>query len=438
MPKNVLQDMVKPKNSLRDVLPLKDQKQKRELQYEEEKTWYAPVEEKYVAPNEVGGTSGNGNSKKNRLWIVALFSAAFLLFALSFLFSYAKVAIVPKTQDITLSQSLTATKDASDGLSFDVIAVSLTESKDVTAGAGRDVVTPAKGTIILYNSFSTAPQKLLVDTRLEGSNGKIYKTLVAVTIPGMKGTTPGSVKVGIYAEQGGPEYDSGPLDFKVFGFKGTPKYDKFYARSEGSLSGGSKGPQYAISDLDREATVSELKNTLSTKLLKNATGQIPSGFILYKDAAYTDINENDVTTSPSAVPGTVTMTMQGTLYGVLLDGNKLTKAIADKVVDKYNGEPIHIPGLNNLVFSMSAPQDLATLKDSTSIDFKLSGPVKIIWDVNADKLAADLLGKKKSDFTSVLTAYPNIASADVTLRPLWLRSFPDKIKNINVTVTEPQ
>ena len=43
---------------------------------------------------------------------------------------------------------------------------------------------------------------------------------------------PGSVEVGIYGSSAGPEYNSIPIDFKIFGFKNTPKYAKIYARSK--------------------------------------------------------------------------------------------------------------------------------------------------------------------------------------------------------------
>src|SRR6185436_19331087 len=98
-----------------------------------------------------------------------------------------------------------------------------------------------------YNNYSTASQNLDIDTRLEGSNGKIYKTKTKIVIPGMKDGKTGSVEVKVYASVAGPEYNSAPLDFKIFGFKGTPKYSKFYGRSKGALSGGAKGKAPALS-----------------------------------------------------------------------------------------------------------------------------------------------------------------------------------------------
>src|SRR3989344_6062534 len=108
-----------------------------------------------------------------------------------------------------------------------VAIISGEESKVVQDTKTKDVIEKAKGTVLIYNNFSSVPQRLDIDTRLEGSNGKIYKTVKKIVVPGMRSSAPGSVEVGIYAAAGGEEYNSGPLDFTIFGFKGTPKYSKF-------------------------------------------------------------------------------------------------------------------------------------------------------------------------------------------------------------------
>ena len=72
-----------------------------------------------------------------------------------------------------------------------------------------------------------------------------------------------------------------------------------------------------------------------------------------------------------------------------------------------------------------------------SIGFNLSGPVKIVWTIDKDKIISELLGRNKSDFDSLMTRNGNIESATSVIKPVWRSSFPDKINKIEVIVNYP-
>ncbi|PIP69120.1 hypothetical protein CO033_01210 [Candidatus Nomurabacteria bacterium CG_4_9_14_0_2_um_filter_32_10] len=380
----------------------------------------------------------NSKGSKYRIYFVALISVIFLLFALSFLFSGAKITVIPKVKDVSLNTSLSAIKNSNtESFSFDLVVISGEEKKVIQGGEEKDVAVAAQGIVLIYNSFSSSPQTLDIDTRLEGSNGKIYKTNKKIVVPGItKDDKPGSVEVGIYGAGTGDEYNSTPLDFKIFGFKGTPKYSKFYARSKGDITGGFKGKSSLVSSLDKTIAVSELKTILETKLLKKVTDQIPSGFILFKDAVFLDIDDQNVNFTPDK-DGNTSVNIKGTLFGFLFDEKKLTKKIAGDIIDEYDGSEIYMPNIRDLVFSLIDKEDISFV-DVKNIDFTLSGSPKIIWKVDETKFATDLLSKKKSDFNQVLVQYPNIDSAVLVIRPFWKSSFPEKSENIEIIVNYPK
>ena len=344
MPRNLLQDMVRAKSQV----PIrKELKTRKEIKKDFEDF---PIE-----------ASGNKSNSRFRIYFVALISIVFLLFALSFLFSGAKITITPKVKDIPLTnENLSAAKDAVDpDLSFDLVAISGEETKTIQGGEKKEVAIPATGIVILYNAFSSATQTLSADSKLEGSNGKIYKTSKKVIIPGMtKSGKPGSVEVDIYATSAGDEYNSSPLDFKIFSFKGTAKYSKFYARSKGDIIGGFKGISPVVSSLDKTTAVSELKSILETKLAKKATEQIPSGFILFKDATFLKIDDKDISFTPDK-DNMVSVDVKGTLYGFLFDESKLTKKLAQDIIDKYDGNEIYIPNIRSLTFSLTDKESIS-------------------------------------------------------------------------------
>lgn len=425
MPKNLFEDMVKVKRAKqRESVPSVT---KVNLQEQRE-----PMEPRFINENY------DKKRPKYKLWLVAIVSFIFFLFALSYFFGRATFTINPKVQDAVLNENLSASKDGSgNALSFNLVVISGDASEAVLSTTQKDVAKAAEGTIILYNAFSTAPQPLSIDTRLEGSNGKMYKTKTKTTIPGMnKDGTPGSVSVGIYADVAGVASNSGPLDFKIFGFKGTSKYAKFYGRSSGDIIGGITGKFPFITDNQKTAAVTELTATLQAKLLAQATNQVPSGFILFKDATFLNTDGGNIDFN-SAQNTTVPVDLKGTLYGLLLNEKQLTQKIAQDNVDKYDGSDVYIPHIQDLTFSLSN-KDNISFADVTNINFSLSGPAKIVSKVDTDKLVSDLLGKSKKDFNQTLTQYPSINSATLSISPIWKFSIPDKAKDIKVIVNYPQ
>ncbi len=444
MPKDFFQDMVRVKRAEREkisavapapvVKVVKKEEPKQPVESPE-------VNTKFVSVYDVmdDGMDDKGKPKsprgKHTLWFVALASFIFFIFAVSFLFTGAKITVNPKIRDLPLDQIFSAVKDGStEDLPFDLVVLSGEESKTIAGGEETDVVKRAEGTVLIYNAFSSANQRLDIDTRLEGSNGKIYKTKTSTIVPGMKGSTPGSVEVAIYGTEAGEAYNSAPLDFNIFGFKGTPKYEKFYARSKGEIAGGFKGKAISVSDTEKAAVATELKEALQTKLFKNATEQIPEGFILFKDATLLIITNETV--GVTSKDGMVPLTEKGTLYGLLFEEKKLTQKITEALVPEYDGSEVYIPNIQNLTFSTTNRNVLAT--DVKSINFSLSGAPTIVWVVDEGKLVTDLLGKKKKTFEQILSQYVNISSADLALSPFWKMSLPTKEKSIKIIVNYPK
>lgn len=441
MPKKSFQDVVKIKRINRDMLPEKMEKTEHKeshLLHHLEKH----IEKHKTLPHHSKENKSNINSKYT-LWFVALVSVVFLLFALSFLFSRAKVTVNPKMQDLVLDENLSATKDSStDGLAFQLISLSDKEIKTVPGGEQKDVSVKAKGTIVIYNAFSSKPQPLNINTRLEGSNGKMYMTDIKVIVPGIaKDNTPGHVEVSISGAGAGEEYNSGPLDFKIFGFKGTPKYTKIYAISNindkttsGKITGGLKGSVGQISDADKLTIVNDLKTTLQAKLFKKATEQIPSEYILFKDAVF--FKNDDPTFDFVPTGSQVTVGVNGTLYGFFFNEKDLTKKIAEDSVDKYDGSDVYVSKIKDLIFTL-ANKDNISYGDVKNINFSLTGNTKIVWKVDSDKLIDDLLGSTKKDFNGIFSKYINIDSADLVLRPAWKSSLPSTRDKIDILVKDP-
>ncbi|MEI8174596.1 MAG: hypothetical protein WCG28_01450 [bacterium] len=380
---------------------------------------------------------GVSGGHRYTLWFVAFVSIIFFVFSISFLFLQATITINPKVKDLVLDQNLSASLGGgTDALAFDSVIISGEENKTVQVTTQKDVSVKAEGVVLIYNSFSSASQVLSIDTRLLGSNGKIYKTRKQIVVPGMKVDIPGSIEADIYADLAGEEYNSDPLDFTIFGFKGTSKYSKFYARSKAAISGGFKGKGYAISNIEKLTALNDLRTILQAKLFKQAMGQIPAGFILFKDATFLDTEDNS-TSLVYSKSNMLPMKIKGTFYGLLFNENKLTQKIIESNINGYDGSDVYLQNIKDLTFSL-LNKDSVLLKGVKNINFNLKGNTKIVWKLDENKLVADLLGKSKKDFNQTLLQYPNVNSAELVLSPFWRTSLPSKTKDIKVIVNYPK
>ncbi|MBI5139613.1 hypothetical protein HZA26_03315 [Candidatus Nomurabacteria bacterium] len=372
------------------------------------------------------------------LWVVAVISLLFLVFSFSFLFAGATITITPRSEELFLNENFSAVKDAGEeDLPFELVVLSGDESKSIQGGEEKEVSESAKGTAVIYNNYNGATQRLDINTRLEGSNGKIYKTKKQVSVPGMKDSLPGSVEVEIYAEKPGEEYNSAPLDFKIFGFKGTPKYSKFYARSKNEIKGGFIGKQRQVSEVEKETALTELKTLLESKLLKKAGEQIPSGYILFNNAAFFNVDEENA--NGVGEGNTVPVSVKGTLFGVLFEEKALTKKIMEKSFPGEEKSDVYVKNIRDLVFSITndspAPYQRNVLENIKNINFNLSGTSRAIWQVDREKLIDDVVNQKKQDFNQIMAGYPNITEVKLTLRPFWKRYLPEKKEDIKLIIT---
>jgi hypothetical protein len=452
MPKRFLEDMVMAKRASREKIKkpelnrevAREPVREPEPEREDRKEFEAEKIREMVETMDVGGGQYVGKSKSRYfLWFIAFISVLFCFFAVSFLFAKAKIVVNPKTQDVVLKENLSADKDSNsgaDGLSFNLVVIPGQESKNIPVTGEKNASIKATGTVLIFNAFSSSPQNLDIDTRLEGSNGKIYKTQTKTTVPGIsKSGTPGQVEVGIYAAEPGQAYNSSSsISFTIFGFKGTPKYSKFMAISKKgtTISGGFVGQAPDISDADKATALVALKTDIQTDLLNKTTAQIPDGFILFKNATFINTDDANMSSVYNA-DNTATLTLSGTLYGIILNEQELTKKIATDNVNKYDGSDVFIPNIKDLAFSLTN-QDNANFDSLQNINFSLSGPAKIVWKLDVNKFTSDLLGKSKSDFTQILSQYTNVNSATLTLSPIWKMSIPDKTKDVKVIVNYPQ
>lgn len=459
MPKDSFQDVVPPKKTIRDI-PIPDHRQKNERERPETHHQAPPKEMRemrsdvsapprretpppppsaprvfaYGSKGEPLGALGGFwppkiHAGKIALVVGGLALAGVLLFAGKFLLPKATVTIVPKVSAISVDEMITASKEAAaDGLQFELMKLSDESSKTVPETGSKTVTEKARGTIVVYNDYSSANQQLVKNTRFETADGKVYRIAAGIVVPGKKGTTPGTVEAEVFADQPGESYNIGLTDFTIPGFKGDPRFSKFYARGKTAMTGGFSGTVKTASSADIEQAKTDLSQSLTQNLTKQANEQKPEGYILYPDAIYTE-------TETLSNPESSEVKQRVTLYGIIFDEKKLSQYLAYRklAAGDYHGEEIN--GGDTLKALTFKPQSGGKPWESDSITFSLKGDAALTWAIDTDRLKESLAGVPKKEITSVLQTYPMDRSS-VVVQPFWKSTLPAKASQIEIVFKE--
>jgi len=370
------------------------------------------------------------------LWVVAFGSVIFVLFVLSTLFTGASAKIVPTQATIALDNSFTARKDAvDDGLPFKLVVVSDEVIKDIPTSEKREVERKASGSIIIYNAYSSREQRLIRNTRFETPDGKIYRIPESTVVPGTDVQNgeiiPGSIEVKVYADAPGELYNVDLSDFTIPGFKGDPRYDKFYARSKTPMTGGFSGKVNVVPDTEISSVRTEMQEELKNKLLENALSQVPEDFILYSDAAFfTFIGQEGPYETKENI---LSVVEKGTLNAIIFNKEGLSKYVAEGNLSTYDGAPILIRDLEDLSFIVPNKLSIDPINDDT-FTFLLSGTAHLVWLVDNEALKRDLAGIRKDEFSNVVEEYSSIKRAEATIRPFWSGTFPEDPEDITIDI----
>ncbi|HEC32678.1 MAG TPA: hypothetical protein ENI63_00270 [Candidatus Kaiserbacteria bacterium] len=366
------------------------------------------------------------------LWIIALISFLVLIFGFSFLFSGARLIITPKQRTVLVDANFNASKTPkANEFRYEMMTTDKEGSKNVTASGEEFVKEKASGEITIYNNFNSSNQRLIKNTRFETPEGLIYRIDKSIIVPGQKkkgGTlVPGSIEVTVYADENGEKYNIGLTDFTIPGFKRGPRFNGFYARSKTEMIGGFVGKRKVISKEDETKTRDEIKNELSTQLLKDAYSQKPEGFEMYKDGIFVTF-----TSLPNKEDGgSVSVREKALLYGVLFEQKSFAKFLAKNTIAGFDGEDVEISNPDTLKFNIIDKENVKPWV-TNGFSFKLGGKAHIVWSFDTDSLKRDLVGKSKGALQTVLTGYPSIDEAKIVLRPFWRQTFPDKVEDIKI------
>lgn len=291
----------------------------------------------------------------------------------------------------------------------------------------NESATRAKGIIKVFNNYGTAPQKLVATTRFQAPDGKIFRTQSDIVVPGgtmVKGIlNPGSINVDVIASEVGDSYNIPPVEKWVIpGFKGTPRYEKFYGVSESAMEGGQNSVVITVpssTEGETEETVIEkLRTSLEEKKkIVDAVGlKVPDGATSFV------VTKKDLQYSSSAES---LLYVEGTLREIGFSEEDLKSAIFDKT-KKEAGEKMRMRSVN-ISYVTSTPDFSAG-----SLSMKIKGSIAFEEDVDVESLKSLILGKKTDEVRSYILSLPWVESANISFRFPWLSRIPSDPQKVEL------
>jgi hypothetical protein len=403
----------------------------------------APVQQQYEedfsnsAPRRPRQRRGFLGSRFFWILLSVIVICAVIGLLMSTMFAGATVTVTPRSATVAAPQSLTAQVNAPAGsLAYQVVTTTRTASTSVPASGTQQVSLPASGSMTIANTYSTASQDLVANTRFEAPDGKIYRIHANVTVPGATKAADGSLTAGtvtaiVYADKPGADYNKGATTFTIPGFKGDPKYTKFSGQAP-SLSGGLVGTQLAVAPTDLANAEQALKQGLSSAMSNTVQGQIPKDLLLVSGTL--NVTYNDIIQTPNS-NGTATLSQTANASADVIKSQDLAAAIAKQTIQGYADEAVNFADQTQISVSAASTSTAQT----GQLKLSLSGNPKLVWQFDPNALQQALVGKPKAEFETILKSFaPAISCSTATpckasIRPFWTSNFPSTPDKISVT-----
>lgn len=377
---------------------------------------------------------------KKKKWgvILALLTLISAFLFCHFILSKAEIEIWPVAEIKTFETKLTIDKaiENVDVLNKIIPGELIETAKTITeefSSSGKTLKEKkAEGVIRVYNNYSTSPQTLVATTRFVSADGKLFRSIEKVTIPGGKYEegkfVPGYLDIKVRADQAGPEYNVGPSTFSIPGFAGTDRYTKIYGKSFQDMTGGLREevPQVSQEDLDRaEKVLEERALKESEASLKE---KISSEFILLEGAIDSEILETFSLARPKDELEKFKFQVKARSIALVFKKEDLENFARDFIpsqvseTKKFSEKSLKLDSLAEVI-------DLKTGK----ITLSLKTEAKIYSDIDQSNLKKALLGKSLAETKLFLENQPQITKVEVKSWPFpWIKNVPKDVEKIEI------
>ncbi len=388
------------------------------------------------------------SSSQGRSWVWAVVSlsivAAVVLGGYFFLRPEAIVSVESQAASQMVRLSLFGTADQNNG-EESVSVRFINEEKTIRLtrpATGKDLGNAAKasGMITIINNHSDAAQSLVATTRFETSDGKIYRLVEGVTVPGIKNEggkkVPGKTDARVIADATGMSFNIASGTFKIPGFKGGPKYDSITAEVKSAFIGGGDGTggnalSIAAADLDsaKEAAAEEAKQAVFSSLRSN----LASGEAILEKSFQTAVVGTPV------APPIGTVVQAGFEYEARFQvrGFVISEAGLRGILDQETIESAGVV-LKPHSYEIGYGTVLSNF-ETKRVDFTVESKVFFQAPLDEEELKKELLGLDEEGIRNFLGTHPEIKRLQVEFKPkVFIATIPEDPNRVVVQFRPPE
>ncbi|MDP1845845.1 MAG: hypothetical protein Q8L09_03790 [Candidatus Moranbacteria bacterium] len=288
----------------------------------------------------------------------------------------------------------------------------------------------AIGKVVIYNDFSADNQPLVSTTRLETADGKIFRITKSIIVPGMTKvgteTKSGAIEVDVVADKAGREYNIDPADFKIPGFKGGPKFDKFYARSAKAMTGGSTGETPLVSSQDISQAKEKIIAEAKEEAIRDLKQSLPAERKIFDDSVVVELES----AAPSAAAGTETdkffYTVKVRAKTISFSEDDVKEIIRMKTDENREGTISFKTPLNYMLSEENLEKGY--------VKFEVKTDLETAGDIDLENFRKGVLGKNSDEIASFAKAYPAVLKADVSFWPFFTTRAPMNEKRVEIEI----
>ncbi len=293
----------------------------------------------------------------------------------------------------------------------------------------------SRGTLIISNEYSSDSQPLISTTRFESADGKIFRLAESVTVPGMTiqngKREAGVVEAVVIADEAGESYNINPTTFTVPGFKGSPKYDKFQAKSTKAFTGGGAGGEgiTSITKEDITKSLQKLKEVSKEDFLSSLKQELLPDERVIEDSIEIEEDASPILPLIGSIGTSFDVESSATGKAFVVS----EKAIKDKLAEK------NPPELQGVSFSVTGAtlsfENVVPHYDENTVEFSVKAALMLESVIMKDALREELLGQNEEGIKALLDKHPEIKKIEVNFSPEFLfRSIPNSSRRVTVTL----
>lgn len=318
------------------------------------------------------------------------------------------------------------------------VEVEKTITQEYAASGTKFFRDRARGKVLLFNAFSSSPQTLVASTRLQDPSGKVFRLEKGIVIPGAEvqegKIVPTSITAGVIADSPGEAYNIGPTEFRIPGFRGTPRYQGFYAKSEEKFSGGFEGEARIVLSEDLKRASENITKTLVEDLRSELEKRIPA------DPDFL---------APSGGREIAVLSLDQPRPGERFDQFKVTAAGRGRLMAVRRSHIIEtigvilLPPMPELKFKLPSAQSNISVANGrlgpspSELHFTVSGELDYWREIDAADLVKTLRTSTPKKAEAYLRGREEIGSFRLKRFPGWLWFIPQRESGLEIRVEAP-